>query len=402
MCHVSYMRDEPRPFLDADLLDRLSCLRGATVQIGSGFEPTLHPEFSRIVRRLADFDCEIHLVTNGTLIDGDILSALADAKVSSVTVSFDGIRKQTFEHIRRGANYERALERILAFRSRFSNRDTAFSLNSVIMRRNLDEIIPSIDFWESQRFRQIGLIPMVVRADDPELIAESLYPVRAEFVRAVDEAARHVIEGQLRIGVSSASFATSKLKVEYPGCFSGTLAFSDAHQFVPAPHSVHRAARGAHPGMPFPCNSPFTAAKIDSRGNVLLCNAVRIGNLREADFETIWNSGEADGLRAKVLGDTAMCEACDYFRFCINSPAIDVESRESHFAGTFLNAANEAPHLVESVNGHNIVFFGGKYYGVPQSLGPIDLSKTDISEWPGVVVNDRFATVRHAVGRPIR
>jgi radical SAM superfamily enzyme YgiQ (UPF0313 family) len=43
------------------------------------------------------------------------------------------------------------------------------------------------------------------------------------------------------------------------------------------------------------------------------------------------------------------------------------------------------PILVGSLEGYNVVEYEGWFYGMPQSLGPIDLGQTDVIETPGVI-----------------
>lgn len=57
----------------------------------------------------------------------------------------------------------------------------------------------------------------------------------------------------------------------------------------------------------------------------------------------------------------------------------------------------QSPQLIASLNGYNIVAFKGKYFGVPQSLGPMDLSQVDIASLDGVIVNRSEEIVRRAI-----
>jgi hypothetical protein len=43
------------------------------------------------------------------------------------------------------------------------------------------------------------------------------------------------------------------------------------------------------------------------------------------------------------------------------------------------------PRLLKSVGNYNLVSFEGWIYGIPQSLGPIDLEQVDVMEWPEVI-----------------
>jgi hypothetical protein len=47
----------------------------------------------------------------------------------------------------------------------------------------------------------------------------------------------------------------------------------------------------------------------------------------------------------------------------------------------------ELPRLVRELPTHNVVFFKGRYYGLPKALGDIDLARDDVSGRPGVVID---------------
>jgi glycosyltransferase involved in cell wall biosynthesis len=61
------------------------------------------------------------------------------------------------------------------------------------------------------------------------------------------------------------------------------------------------------------------------------------------------------------------------------------------------------PRLLDSEDGYNFVGAHGKVFGVPQSLGPVDLGSEDISARSGVIVGDLLPDVRmRAVRQVIR
>lgn len=51
------------------------------------------------------------------------------------------------------------------------------------------------------------------------------------------------------------------------------------------------------------------------------------------------------------------------------------------------------PILLQSVGTTNIVVFGGLYYALPQCLGPIDLQKECVRDWPGVEIADSLSGI---------
>jgi len=57
----------------------------------------------------------------------------------------------------------------------------------------------------------------------------------------------------------------------------------------------------------------------------------------------------------------------------------------------------EAPRLIESLKGYDIVFYKGVYYGLPQSLGPVRLDTHEARRQPGVIDGTTAESVRDAI-----
>src|SRR5690349_14171578 len=199
MCHVSFMPPEKHAIFDTTLLPRLKALEGAFISVASGFEPLMYRNFDALMRGLTDLGLRMQIITNGTLLDRAKIDTLLASDMAIINFSFDGIRKATFEYIRRGACYERTLENILAAREAFRGRDTAFFVNSTTMRRNLFEAIEIVDFWNRHDFDVVRFLPMVVRYPDSELIRESLYPIRDQMKKVFEECAEYLIENHLKV-----------------------------------------------------------------------------------------------------------------------------------------------------------------------------------------------------------
>ena len=59
--------------------------------------------------------------------------------------------------------------------------------------------------------------------------------------------------------------------------------------------------------------------------------------------------------------------------------------------------AVEAPRVIESLKGYDIVFYKGVYYGLPQSLGPVRLDSHEARRLPGVIDGTTPESVRDAI-----
>jgi hypothetical protein len=55
---------------------------------------------------------------------------------------------------------------------------------------------------------------------------------------------------------------------------------------------------------------------------------------------------------------------------------------------TNVHGSGESPRLLRSIGGFNIVQFRGRFYGVPQGLGPLDLEAIVVEEYPDIIVGD--------------
>jgi len=331
MCHVSFMKHNNVNSLDVSLLQKLSSLKGKWIIIGSNFEPVMHTRFVDIVKILSDMDCKIDLTTNGTLLTEKVTDHIADGNIQNVTISFDGIKKDVYERIRRGAKFERALERILYFREAFKEKKTFFAINCVLRRSNIDELIEIIDFWEHNNFHQLRFIFMVLRTLEPDILKESLYPIREHAFGKLDEAAEHVINNSLKITLSSPYYNYTKLKSSYPNNIAGNLVKSNNLNSKVYFNPRHHYQNGGYPGMKIDCRSPFTFARIMWNGDVQLCYKFVIGNLQEQDFKDIWYGEKAQRVRQTVMTNIDTCRACDYFRFCLSSNKIDINDKANYF-----------------------------------------------------------------------
>lgn len=326
MCHVSYM-DEKLQYLDLSKLGSLSFVKGRHVIIGSVFEPTIHPQFNELISKLNANDNPIELITNGTRIAKLDVPAIYDSNLSIVTFSFDGIRKETYEGIRRNANYDRTLRNIIYFRERFLDRDTRFAINTTIMRKNLEETWETVDFWDRHQFDLVRLIFMVVRDTNPELIRESLYPVRDAAFSVLDATAEKLIAEKRRVAIRAGWYLHSPLRSRYGKHFDRDVVTSGnpGTRTVPTPRQDFQLGAGF--GMSFPCKSPFTYARILWDGSVQLCQKFVVGNLNQQSFEDIWYGAEARKIRQLVRSKTDVCKTCDYYRYCIKSQELAVTDK---------------------------------------------------------------------------
>jgi radical SAM protein with 4Fe4S-binding SPASM domain len=333
-----------------------------------------------------------------------MISRIEGCNFKFVTISFDGVSKRTYEAIRRGASYERTLEKILHFRDRMAARGTSFKLNYTVLQSNLDEVPDAVDFWERHGFDNINFIIMVLRKDIPALQQESVATDLDRLAERLFEAARRVIEGNYRIALSTTAdvfFKPSALKDKYPQAFQDWVVRSQ-HPESRYPWNLYKTYQlGKYPGMHVDCTSPFTFARILYNGDLYLCYQFKIGNLYEQTFEEVWTGSQADKVRAGVMRSAKICEGCDFFRFCLNGGRIDFHDDSNSLSAATLAEQKHRyliPTLVESVRQFNIVGWMGNFYGVPQAMGDFDVRLLELERLPrGIILAPSLEKVRNRI-----
>ena len=331
MCHVSYAPPGPKPQINFEALKKLESISGKYVVFGSNFEPTAHPRFADMISLFVDYGFNMDLVTNGTLLTDKIIETMANGTFNKITFSFDGMRKKTYEEIRRNANFEKTLEIIKKTRQAFldKGKDTSFSINYVLMRSNLEELIEAIDFWGENQFDMLGFIFMVMRDENEYLKSQNLHPILDYVNQKLDEAAEYLINGYKKIYISSPRYSNTPLRKKYPRGFpsAGGLVRSRSRVKRNMPKLNKNGFQlGEFPGMPFKaCQSAFTFARILPDGNVRLCDQFVAGNINEESFQDIWFGEKATNWRSKLLMDSSACESCNYFLQCLNQHKLNTK-----------------------------------------------------------------------------
>jgi len=78
-------------------------------------EPTLHPELPEMIRYAKARGLSVKLHTNGTLLNRRMAERILNSGLDLISFSFDGFEAEVYEHIRKGAHFQRTLGNIIGF-----------------------------------------------------------------------------------------------------------------------------------------------------------------------------------------------------------------------------------------------------------------------------------------------
>ncbi|WP_158946519.1 radical SAM protein [Pseudodesulfovibrio cashew] len=98
-------------FMDFELLQKvveeINAIGANMTLVGPQGEPTLHPEFEKIIRYVGKHVPRALLCTNGTALTPSKIEAIVDSGLTSVEISFAGYDAKSYESIYVGADFEK-------------------------------------------------------------------------------------------------------------------------------------------------------------------------------------------------------------------------------------------------------------------------------------------------------
>ncbi len=236
------------------IIDQVSNKR-RTIRLNLLGEPLLNPEIANFVAYAAHKGHRVGLTTNGTRLNTILGKKLILAGLSEIVFSFDGYKKETYEKIRVGADYDEVLANIMEF-SR---------LNQVLKGNcnvRVDCIVSDLTFPQLEQIKEFW----------------SQKSITANFIPLDDWA------GKLQL---------------------------------PAEHGVRRSVVCAKTDR-YPCHLLWTTMAISSEGKVIYCchDYKQLSNLpsvNEKPLQEIWDTQIKDIRAEHVMGiiEEDPCRSCD-------------------------------------------------------------------------------------------
>lgn len=248
-----------------------------------GGEVFLYAHFDELFARALEFpNIRQQIITNGVILTEEWINRILRWNVE-LTFSVDGVTKEVYEYIRRGASFERLIKNIQLtndLRQKYHSK-TKLRLNTLIMRSNYHQIEEFIEFARRYNFDQLSFLAVHFDEDPSENILYSKKDVQAlEFITTA-----------IRKVKGKAKDYNIDLDVLLPTI---DLNFD---QFQHNDTIAQQNEGGLH------CRMPWKYLFICDEGTVYLTGSCikRIGNINEDSIAEIWNSEGARLYRESML-----------------------------------------------------------------------------------------------------
>jgi glycosidase/MoaA/NifB/PqqE/SkfB family radical SAM enzyme len=265
------------------------------VSFSHGGESLVSGVFPRVLAAIAraqrgrEHRADVHLVSNGMLLDVRTVAELVEHGVNSFMVSVDGATAERNDSIRVGSSLDTVVANLRGL-ARMRDREGAdirVGISSVVCRSNLAEL---------ERLAQLA-----VKLGVDWLKVEEMYPVngfaRAELLRPRDVEVRAAVDGIA--GMLDQAGVVLVDHLETPaGCGCARCAGDDeaARRFRQADDFANRREI-------VPCRAAWERAVIDPDGTVRPVDYAHpaLGSLREASMLELWNGPVAQRIRGDAL-----------------------------------------------------------------------------------------------------
>ena len=267
---------------------------GLQVVTLSGGEPTTRKDWHLIAKRLRQNGVIPTMITNGWILNEEILEQAKEANLGTLAISIDGL-EETHDYIRKKGSFQRIMQ---AFEM-MKEKDIVSSAITTIQKRNIDQlpqlkellIEKGVKGWQLQ----IG-IPMGNLSDNKDLVLD---PIAMEQI--VDFAHDAIQE--------------RKIDIHLADC----IGYYHAKEI-----ETRKISLGVEEYMWNGCGAGKSGLGILHNGDIVGCTSIRNkefieGNIKQTPLKEIWNSphrfGWSRNLKKQDL--KGLCAKCQYGTYCL-------------------------------------------------------------------------------------
>jgi MoaA/NifB/PqqE/SkfB family radical SAM enzyme len=269
--------------------------------MGNG-EPLLNPHFLDFAQRLKHHKVEIQFNTNGMLLTPEISEELVAMGTDAIAISMDGADADTFNTIRRGADFDQVIANIKTLnqmKARKHSDKPHLSMAVVALKDNYQQMPQLV-----QLAKELGMghvhVESLIWQDDPEyqkyyqehaLIIEEDPPFAPPYNSRGEDSAP--FNSPRRSKGEIDNYAKAKLLEAYHQAKELRVGFSSP--------LLHNLKAGKIKGIP--CWEPWTTIFVTWQGEIHPCcgSEQEMGNLQEQDIIKIWNGDEYKQLREEMI-----------------------------------------------------------------------------------------------------
>jgi MoaA/NifB/PqqE/SkfB family radical SAM enzyme len=269
-CEISYWTEQPEDLQFENIQQMLLHLPHIQrIDLTGIGEALMNPAFFEIIKLLKSRGIYVTLNDNFTLMTEKTARQVIELGVDQIFLSLDGATPETYEPLRRGANFERVVantQRLITLKHKLGKKLPEVKINTVVCTENYHELPALVEL--AHRIG-VGMVQFVnvITFDNTTTLSVTPEAVQAKFTEAITRAAE--------LGVLVKIELFEKQPVQQ-------CDFPWSRNFVTQDGYVH------------PCC--YTTQSGDRAAQ----NQRSLGNLIDQSFDAVWNSEAYTTLRQKM------------------------------------------------------------------------------------------------------
>lgn len=173
------------------IISRFHRLKSVSLQ-GEG-EPLIHPDFIKMVGYLKKKRIEVYTISNGLLLDMDMIKNLCNCGLDELGVSIESLDEKLYKRLKPRANLQRVIfniKKLIKYRNKIGQKKPRIHIRFMVMKCNISEIPRIIKFsneigLDAPFFSEIKDKPNYLKAYSRFIMSNLLSPDdRLKFRRA--------------------------------------------------------------------------------------------------------------------------------------------------------------------------------------------------------------------------
>ena len=255
------------------------------LQLSCAWEYSIARNAAEIIKILGDYRVPFtSIYTNGNILTDDVAEAVVDARINDFVISIGESKKETYEKIRRGGNFDKVfanIDKINCVKKRRSSDYPRICSNLTLINSNIGELLEFVQLAHEHGINEIR---------GRHLILNEGLPMDGEIIRdknavneLIDNAYQKAVDYGIKLSIPKYSDEMTKKR----------------------------------------CRAPLSQLYISSNGDVSICPRIHmyenIGNLIKDDLQSILGSTKLEDIKNQISAKVFKNPVC----------GICIENRES-------------------------------------------------------------------------
>jgi radical SAM protein with 4Fe4S-binding SPASM domain len=165
MCPVSKGLPRPQSMMTFEqfrsIIDQIYENRPSIMLHVAG-EPLLHKDVFKMIDYSKEKGCWVGMHTNATLLNEQVANALLDGCLDQISFSFDGYDAETYQKIRKGADFQKVrdqIEQFLVLKKKKKLKRPFTRIEIILLSETKDKIKDFVNYWSLKDVDRVSIKP---------------------------------------------------------------------------------------------------------------------------------------------------------------------------------------------------------------------------------------------------